>query len=115
MFTPFNALSLYLTGAFVFLFNWGKSCLRKQDCRDMRESFRSILLFLFILGAALILFSAGPVPAGSPLAQKDFSLSGTALAQRVYDRENGDDSLARATMELISKGGRKRVRDHTIS
>jgi len=77
----------------------------------MRDSFRSILLFLFILGVAVILFSAGPVPAGSPSVRKDSSLSGTALAQRVYDRENGDDSLARATMELISKGGRKRVRE----
>lgn len=80
----------------------------------MRGSFPSTLLFLFILGAAVILFSAGPVLSGSPLAQKDSSLSGTQLAQRVYDRENGDDSLARATMELISKGGRKRVRNHTI-
>ncbi|MBW1717847.1 MAG: outer membrane lipoprotein-sorting protein [Deltaproteobacteria bacterium] len=80
----------------------------------MRESFRSILLFLFILGVGVILFSARPVPAGSPSARKDSSLSGKALAQRVYDRENGDDSLARATMELISKGGRKRVRQFTI-
>ena len=77
----------------------------------MRDSFRSILLFLFILGVAVILFSAGPVPAGSPSALKDSSLSGTALAQRVYDRENGDDSSARVTMELISKGGQKRVRE----
>ena len=28
----------------------GKSCLRKQDCREMRGSFRSILLFLFVIG-----------------------------------------------------------------
>ena len=71
-------------------------------------------LRLILLAAALILFSAGPVSASPPSAQSDFSLSGKALAQRVYDRENGNDSLARATMELIGKGGRKRVRDLTI-
>jgi Protein of unknown function (DUF1329). len=40
-------------------------------------------------------------------------ISGTELAQRVYDRETGDDSVSQLIMELIGKSGRKRVRELT--
>ncbi len=80
----------------------------------MNDKLNSIIIpFVLSFFAAFSLFST-PSFADSNSAQDGFRLSGKALAQLVYDRENGNDSLARATMVLINKSGRKRVREFTI-
>ena len=45
--------------------------------------------------------------------QTDVVLTGKELAQKVYDRENGDDSTVHTIMKLINKRGHERIRDFT--
>jgi len=78
--------------------------------------FNRPFLFLSILGIVLtfLIFYPVFVSAADLMAiRTDYPLTGTELAQRVYDREIGDDSAAQMVMVLISKSGRKREREFT--
>ncbi|MBW2742169.1 MAG: outer membrane lipoprotein-sorting protein, partial [Deltaproteobacteria bacterium] len=46
-------------------------------------------------------------------SESNIPMSGKELAQKVYDRENGDDSTAHMIMKLINKRGHERIRDFT--
>ena len=75
------------------------------------SSNKAFFYYIFIFAA--ILFFSTPVSANSLSKQGKDPISGTELAQRVYDRDTGDDSVSQLIMELISKSGRKRVRGLT--
>jgi len=75
------------------------------------SSNKAFFCYIFIFAA--ILFFSTPVSANSLSKQGKYPISGTELAQRVYDRDTGDDSVSQLIMELISKSGRKRVRGLT--
>jgi len=62
----------------------------------------------FRLLTMLALLGVGPV-----YAESSFE-AGQALAQAVYDAPNGDDFAGRATMTLIEKGRKPRVRRMTV-
>jgi hypothetical protein len=47
-------------------------------------------------------------------ASTEASLSGQELAQKVHDRDKGEDSVSEEVMELVSEGGRRRTRELTV-
>jgi len=40
-----------------------------------------------------------------------FAITGQEIAQKVHDRDDGDNSISKMKMILIDKNGKKRVRD----
>lgn len=94
--------------------------VRRRLCYTSSEFFYlSFVSFLFVLSLPLLraenaLSSSEPSTESCGAAPAKVSLSGTELAQRVHDREKGDDSVSQGVMELVSEGGRKRTRELTV-
>ncbi len=67
-------------------------------------------LIILIIGSCL---SSTAFSADTETKSSNITMSGKELAQKVYDRENGDDSTAHTIMKLINKRGHERIRDFT--
>ena len=69
-------------------------------------------LLVLIWGGIVLPFLIPSQAKGEPdqFTQTNVELTGKELAQRVYDRDIGDDSCAHSVMGLISRSGKKRIR-----
>ena len=67
-------------------------------------------LIILIIGSCL---SSTAFSADTEIKCSNIPMSGKELAQKVYDRGNGDDSTAHSVMKLINKRGNERIRDFT--
>jgi Outer membrane lipoprotein-sorting protein len=73
---------------------------------------KNILIILISLIGMCISSTAFSADTGSE--SSNIPISGKELAQKVYDREDGDDSTAHTIMKLINKRGHERIRDFTF-
>lgn len=68
---------------------------------------------IILISIIFICLSSTAFPADTGSESSNIPMSGKELAQKVYDRENGDDSTAHMIMKLINKRGHERIRDFT--
>ena len=70
---------------------------------------RHFITIIFYLSLFIIKFVAITTSASAMSAE--FTISGKELAQKVFDRENGNDVSAQMVMVLVSKNGNERERE----
>jgi len=79
----------------------------KSQIKNKRQRTHCLTLFFELLG---IVFCLGFVVWCLLFSARAFAMTGQELAQKVYDRDDGDDAFFRTEMVLIDKNGRERRR-----
>ena len=78
------------------------------------NNFNSKNKFIILISLIGICISSMAFSADTGPESSNIPMSGKELAQKVYDRENGDDSTAHTIMKLINKRGHERIRNFTF-